>query len=406
MPEVMIMRKFWLTVFFVWAISGTLSSGQKIETVGGVRIVHNAKGGMWGKVAQVTLAPVRTLGDVNAPNENEAFFLPANIVVDAASNLYVLDSGNHRIQKFNPEGKYLATFGRKGQGPGEFYYPSWLDIDSQGYLYVSDPNNQRIQVLTPEGKEFKTVRLVETGTGDAFSTTSGNLFMGPPEARFMINPEKSEKTAELPRLIRQVDLKGKVLEEFGVPHDYKDELLNNEANRIIFTVDALDQVYLVFPMQNRLEKYSADGHLLWRADRELSYSMDIQERGKLERKGQSTMVMMPRINRCANGIAADGRGRIWVVTLNRQLTKEEQAYVQVGMSMSTGGERTVGYKVGGNTELQNTDAYKLEIFDPEGVLLGQIPADIFVDGIFIYGDRLFLLDKLRGTKFYEYKIKG
>jgi sugar lactone lactonase YvrE len=400
------MRKCWLMILFVGAISGTLSSGQKIETVGGVRVVHNPKGSIWGKVAQVTLVPVRTLGDVNAPNENEAFFLPANIVVDAASNLYVLDSGNHRIQKFNPAGKYLATFGRKGQGPGEFYYPSWLDIDSQGYLYVSDPNNQRIQVLTPEGKEFKTVRLVETGTGNAFSTTSGNLFMGPPETRFMINPEKSGKNAGLPRLIKQLDLKGNILEEFGVPHDYKDELLNNEANRIIFTVDALDQVYLVFPMQNRLEKYSPDGRLLWRADRELSYSTDIQERGKLERKGQSTMVMMPRINRCANGVAVDGRGRIWLVTLNRQLTKEEQAYVQVGMSMSTSGERTVGYKVGGNTELQNTNAYKLEIFDPEGVLLGEIPADIFVDGIFIYGDRLFLLDKLHGTKFYEYKIKG
>jgi hypothetical protein len=76
------------------------------------------------------------------------------------------------------------------------------------------------------------------------------------------------------------------------------------------------------------------------------------------------------------------------------------------MSMSTSGERTIGYKVQGNTDVQKTDAYKLEIFDPEGVLLGEIPADIFVDGIFIYGDRLFLLDKLRGTKFYEYKIKG
>jgi len=31
-------------------------------------------------------------------------------------------------------------------------------------------------------------------------------------------------------------------------------------------------------------------------------------------------------------------------------------------------------------------------------------ASHFVDGIFIYGDRLFLLDKLRGCKFYEYRI--
>jgi hypothetical protein len=29
-----------------------------------------------------------------------------------------------------------------------------------------------------------------------------------------------------------------------------------------------------------------------------------------------------------------------------------------------------------------------------------------VDGIFIYGDRLFLMDKLRGTQFREFRIKG
>jgi len=400
------MRKCWITILFALAISGPLLAGQKIETVDGVRVVHNAKGGLWGKVSQVTLTPVRTLGDVNTPDENQAFFLPLNIVVDGASNLYILDSGNHRIQKFSPEGKYLATFGRKGQGPGEFYYPSWLDIDAEGYLYVSDPNNQRIQILTPEGKEFKTIRLVETGAGEAFSTKSGNLFMGAPEMRFMIHTEKSEKKAQLPSLIKQLDLEGKIIREFGVAHDYKDELLNDAANDVIFTVDASDQVYLVFPMQNRLEKYSAEGRLLWRADRELNYSMDIQAKGKVERKGQSTMVMMPRIKRCAGGVAVDGQNRVWVVTLNRQLTKEEQVYTQVGMSMSTSGERTIGYKVQGNTDVQKTDAYKLEIFDPEGVLLGEIPADIFVDGIFIYGDRLFLLDKLRGTKFYEYKIKG
>jgi hypothetical protein len=35
-----------------------------------------------------------------------------------------------------------------------------------------------------------------------------------------------------------------------------------------------------------------------------------------------------------------------------------------------------------------------------------MPLDFFVDGIFISGDRLFLLDEFRGTQFREYKIKG
>jgi hypothetical protein len=40
------------------------------------------------------------------------------------------------------------------------------------------------------------------------------------------------------------------------------------------------------------------------------------------------------------------------------------------------------------------------------VLLGSLPLDFFVDGVFISGDRLFLMDKFRGTQFKEYRIKG
>jgi hypothetical protein len=48
--------------------------------------------------------------------------------------------------------------------------------------------------------------------------------------------------------------------------------------------------------------------------------------------------------------------------------------------------------------------YKLEVFKPDGVLLGEIPLTHFVDMIWIHKDRLFLLDSDRGVKFYEYKI--
>ncbi|MBE3109820.1 MAG: hypothetical protein IMZ46_04780 [Acidobacteria bacterium] len=112
------------------------------------------------------------------------------------------------------------------------------------------------------------------------------------------------------------------------------------------------------------------------------------------------------MNRCVSGVAVDGKGRIWVVTMTRQLKKEEQVGTSVSMTMSSGGGRTIGYKVEGDTELRKTDAYKLEVFDAEGVLLGSIPLDFFVDGIFIFGDRLFLMDKYRGTQFRECKIKG
>lgn len=394
-----------LTVI-AFALAATLGfAGQKVETVDGVKVVHNSGPGAWGKTPQVTLEPVRTLGDVDTADENVAFYMPSTLAVDGAGNLYVLDTGNHRVQKFGPDGKYLATYGRQGQGPGEFYYPAWLAVDGQGFLYVSDPNNQRIQVLTPDGKDHKAIKGLEQGAGPVFLGKPGELVTGAPRMRFVMNPDE-KKPAAPPKLVKVLDAEGRPLREFGEPTDFKDDLVNNAGNDVIMTVDGSGQVYLVFPVQNRIEKYASDGRILWRADRELPYSMEIKDKGEIKRTGSTMSVRGPRLNRCASGVAVDAKGRIWIVTMTRQLKKEEEVGTAVSMTMNSGGGRTIGYKVQGDTELRKTDAYKLEVFDGGGALLGFLPLDFFVDGIFIYGDRLFLMDKYRGTQFREYKIRG
>ena len=392
-----------LTAF---ALAATLAAGQKTETVAGAKLVHNTGPGAWGKTPKIAIEPVRTLGDVDTADENLAFYMPSVIAVDGAGDLYVLDTGNHRVQKFGPDGTFKASLGRQGQGPGEFYYPSWLAVDEKGFLYVSDPNNQRIQVLTPDGKDHKTLKVLEQGSGPVFLGKGGELVEGSPRMRFLINQDE-EKPAALPKLVKVRDREGKVLREFGEPRDFGDDLVNNGGNEVIMTVDGAGQVYLVFPVQNRIEKYTADGRLLWRADRELPYSMEIKEKGKVDRQGGGVSIRMPQMNRCASGVAVDGKDRVWVVGMTRQLKKEEQVGTAVTMNMDSSGGRTIGYKVEGEgTELRKTDAYKLEVFDAEGVLLGSLPLDSFVDGIFISGDRLFLMDKFRGTQFKEYRIKG
>jgi hypothetical protein len=111
------------------------------------------------------------------------------------------------------------------------------------------------------------------------------------------------------------------------------------------------------------------------------------------------------MNRCASGAALDGQGRLWVVTMSRQLRDNEKVQTSMQMTMGSGGQ-SASQKNTGAVDLRNTDAYKLEVFDAEGVLLGSIPVSIFVDGIYIKGDRLFLLDKVRGVQFHEFKIVG
>jgi hypothetical protein len=378
--------------------------GQSVETVNGVRLVHNGKEGKWGKTPRVQAELVRTLGDVAAEDESVAFYMPAGMAVDEKGNLYILDTGNHRVQRFSPDGRFFASFGRQGQGPGEFAYPDSIDVDAAGMLWVSDPNNQRIQVLTSEGAERKTVGFVKERVGKIRLTKSG-LVMAGEGGVFFGGRELDEEEQPLPKLFKKVDLNGKVIGEYGEPFDFKHPLVNQMGNQVTFAVDGSGCVYLAYLYQNRIDKYSPEGKLLWRADRKLDYSTDPpKDKGKREASGGGVSIQMPRMNQCSEGIATDGAGRVWVVTLNRQPREEEQVGVNMSVTMS-GGERKMSMKAQGNTDLRTTDMYRLEVFSQEGELLGSLPLDHFVDGIYIKGDRLFLWDAMRGAKFFEYRIK-
>jgi hypothetical protein len=105
------------------------------------------------------------------------------------------------------------------------------------------------------------------------------------------------------------------------------------------------------------------------------------------------------MNMCSQGVSIDDKGRVWTVSLNRQMKEEEKVYRLVDASAAGVIRRTVG-----NTDLRTTDIFKLEIFAPDGVLLGEIPVDHFVDGIRIIRNHLFILDRDRGVKYYQYKI--
>lgn len=376
---------------------------QKVETVDGVRVVHNDKAGKWGKKPQISIEFVRNIGELETEDENIAFHIPSDIARDDQGNIYILDGGNHRIQKFDPEGNYLATIGSRGQGPGEFYLPLSLDIDSKGYLYISDPQNQRVQILKPDGTEYKTLSFHETPAGTTRLLSSGWMVMGKGGIVFAFGPggEESQKPKKLMKLL---DSDGNIQIEFGEPVTYKDMFVNRQGNNFSLAVDGNDDIYVAFEFQNRIEKFSPQGELLWKADRKLGYSTDLSKaKAKVKRSQGNVQVQAPQMNRCSMGIAVDEKGRVWVVTFNKQLKEEEQVKGRIGVSM-TNGQRSVSLSYEGATEVRETDAFKLEIYDNEGILLGFIPLTQFVDDIRIIKDRVYLLDKVRGAQYYEYKI--
>jgi len=393
-----------LGVIFLWA---GVSAGQKVETVNGVRLVHNEKGGLWGKTPKVALELVRKIGDVDAEDETVAFNQPGDIAVDAKGNIYILDSANARVQKFGPDGKFLATFGRKGQGPGEFVMPDSLDFAADGRLVVFDPFQRRIQINSPDGKDPKMISLTEQQVSKLRALRQGGYAVkGRTFVASFGMPGEKEKP-DPPKLVKILDVEGKVVREFGDSIDLGDPMTSGYGSSLAFDLNAQDEIIAAYQYQNRVEKYTKDGKLLWRADRPLNYAVEVRAKGEMNTQsrggGVSVSMKAPQMNTCTRGVAVDGKGRAWVVTYNRQLKKEEEVRTSM-MSTMGGGGQTVSSKVEGDTDLRTTDALKLEIFDAEGALLGEIPIAHFVDFIRIQGDFLFLIDSQRGATVYQYKI--
>ena len=67
------------------------------------------------------------------------------IALDSSGNLYVADTNNSRIQKFDNTGTFLTKWGSYGSGNGQFYSATGIAVDGSGNIFVADPNGQRIQ---------------------------------------------------------------------------------------------------------------------------------------------------------------------------------------------------------------------------------------------------------------------
>ena len=86
---------------------------------------------------------------------NGQFELPYGVAVDASGYVYVTDTWNNRVQKFDSNGVYQIQWGNgapaSGSGPGQFNEPAGIAADNQGYIYVSDWGNSRIQKFNSSG---------------------------------------------------------------------------------------------------------------------------------------------------------------------------------------------------------------------------------------------------------------
>jgi uncharacterized protein (TIGR03663 family) len=116
-------------------------------------------------------------------DDQRGFFGPRAVVL-VRESLYVADTGNKRIVRFDKQWKRVSDWGTSGSGPGQFVEPVGLAADAAGNVYVADTGNHRVQVFDGEGKflrefaafgwkDFYTEPYLAIGPGDSvFATDS------------------------------------------------------------------------------------------------------------------------------------------------------------------------------------------------------------------------------------------
>ena len=141
---------------------------------------------------------------VESGDDNLMFGSVADIGLDAAGNIFILDWEGHRVQIFDSQGKFLRSIvGKEGQGPEEVAMLGGVAVSPSGMIAVLDRGGNKVLLFNAAG-EFQ--RFFKLG----FEATYLGCLEGD---RVIVLGLKNEKTLHL------FDREGRLLASFGDPFE-------------------------------------------------------------------------------------------------------------------------------------------------------------------------------------------
>ncbi len=104
----------------------------------------------------------------------DEFNIPLQMTAANDGTLYVVDSGNFRVQRISKEGNFIGHFGSIGRQSGQFSRPKGIAIDKDNNIYVVDTAFGNVQIFNPEGNLLLHIGERATSGGPAkFSLPAG-----------------------------------------------------------------------------------------------------------------------------------------------------------------------------------------------------------------------------------------
>ncbi len=118
--------------------------GEKLLSLG----VAGKPGNADGQFNQPTDVVVGPDGSIYVADGHDAQGMTTNQAITEG----IARGATSRISKFSPDGKFIKSWGKIGVRHGEFRTPHALMFDAKGRLWVADRGNHRLEIFDQEGK--------------------------------------------------------------------------------------------------------------------------------------------------------------------------------------------------------------------------------------------------------------
>ena len=176
---------------------------------------------------------------------NGQFSSPAGTVVDGSGNIFVVDTNNKRVEKFNSSGGYLSQFGNPLAGNGQLSAPAGLALNG-GTLYVADAGDNTVQLFDTTGKYQFQFGGVGSGSG---------LFSNGPYGIALDSNGYVFAADRSPGSIQQFDGLGGFINQFSI--------FNNDltigTNGVIYVSDSSNAIQVLNPSGDVILAFGGSG---------------------------------------------------------------------------------------------------------------------------------------------------
>ncbi len=342
--------------------------------------VHNSLKEIDSCQEKIKLTLVYVWGDDKVDDENQFFRYPKDIKISNGS-VYILDSGNNRIQVYDMKKTFKRTVGHAGQGPSDIHAPTSFAIDLPGNILVLDYGNRRIQTLDCNGKYLNSFKIDQRNSSTMILTGDNKIAVD------SIGGQSKGST-----LISILNPKGQVEKRIGKYHYNPSSIEDKEA--FYLESDNQSNFYCAFWGTPFFRKYSKNGDPLLIVTYEVPFKSSTIA---IDPSNAEPRIKTLENKRVAAGLALDEQSRIFLVVAKRYVKKSEK----IGFVSDGNGNWR---RAQSNIESENTDRFRLLVFNPMGKIVAAAQLNVFCDKIYIYGDHLFIIDMNIGMKIYEYKI--